>query len=80
MKRYGYYGNNLETNAAEQAEMFRNVVPVDTGFSVLLPYRDYMSLSGRYWYLFKRLTAVSAGRFYRFVHIVSYSSGKVVAK
>jgi len=28
---------------------------------------------GRYWYLFKRLTAVSAGR-------VSYSSGKVVAK
>jgi hypothetical protein len=33
-----------------------------------------------YWYLFKRLTAVSAGRFYRFEHIVSYSSGKVVAK
>ena len=25
---------------------------------------------GRYWYLFKRLTAVSAGRFYRFEHIV----------
>src|SRR5262249_2752799 len=35
---------------------------------------------GRYWYLFKRLTAVSAGRFYRFEHIVTYSSGKVVAK
>jgi len=35
---------------------------------------------GRYWYLFKRLTAVSAGRFYRFEHIMSYSSGKVVAK
>src|SRR5262245_23021372 len=35
---------------------------------------------GRYWYLFKRLTAVSAGRFDRFVHIVTYSSGKVVAK
>ena len=35
---------------------------------------------GRYWYLFKRLTAVSAGRFYRFEHIVAYSSGKVVAK
>jgi hypothetical protein len=34
----------------------------------------------RYWYLFKRLTAVSAGRFYRFEHIVTYSSGKVVAK
>src|SRR5262249_21272077 len=25
---------------------------------------------GRYWYLFKRLTAVSAKRFYRFEHIV----------
>ena len=35
---------------------------------------------GRYWYLFKRLTAGSAGRFYRFEHIVTYSSGKVVAK
>ena len=38
---------------------------------------------GRYWYLFQRLTAVSAllsGRFYRFEHIVTYSSGKVVAK
>jgi hypothetical protein len=35
---------------------------------------------GRYWYLFKRLTAVSAGRLYRFEHIVTYSSGKVVAK
>ena len=35
---------------------------------------------GRYVYLFKRLTAVPAGRFYRFEHIVTYSSGKVVAK
>ena len=35
---------------------------------------------GRYWYLFKRLMAVSARRFYRFEHIVTYSSGKVVAK
>src|SRR5437870_2406277 len=35
---------------------------------------------GRYWYLFKRLTAVSAGQFYRFEHIVADSSGKVVAK
>src|SRR5262249_2389439 len=33
-----------------------------------------------YWYLFKRLTAVSAGRSYRFEHIVTYSSGKVAAK
>jgi hypothetical protein len=48
-------------------------------FSVLLPYRDYVTI-GRYRYLFKRLTAVSAGRFYRFEHIVAYSSGKVVAK
>src|SRR5262245_13533038 len=35
---------------------------------------------GHYWYLFKRLTAVSAGQIYRFEHIVSYSSSKVVAK
>jgi hypothetical protein len=35
---------------------------------------------GHYWYLFKGLTAVSAGRFYRFEHIETYSSGKVVAK
>jgi len=35
---------------------------------------------GRYVYLFKRLTVVSAHRFYRFEHIVSYSSGKVVGK
>ena len=35
---------------------------------------------GRYWYLFKRLTAVPAGRFYRFEHIETYSSGKVRAK
>jgi hypothetical protein len=35
---------------------------------------------GRYWYLFKRLTLFSAGRFYRFEHIVANNSGKVVAK
>ena len=35
---------------------------------------------GRYVYLSKRLTAVPVGRFYRFVHIVTYSSGKVVGK
>jgi hypothetical protein len=34
----------------------------------------------RYMYLFKRLTAVLARRFYRFEHIVSYSSGKVTGK
>ena len=35
---------------------------------------------GRYVYLSKSLTAVLAGRFYRFEHIVSYSSSKVIAK
>jgi hypothetical protein len=35
---------------------------------------------GRYVYLFKRLTAVRAGRFYRFEHIMTYSSGKVAGK
>jgi hypothetical protein len=35
---------------------------------------------GRYWYLFKRLMAVFGSPFYRFEHIVTYSSGKVVAK
>jgi hypothetical protein len=35
---------------------------------------------GRYVYLFKRLTALPAGRFYRFEHIVTYSSSKVVNK
>jgi len=33
-----------------------------------------------YMYLFKRLMAVLAARFYRFAHIVAYNSGKVVAK
>ena len=35
---------------------------------------------GHYMYLFKRLMAVSAGRFYRFEHIVTHSSGKVLGK
>src|SRR5262249_54932444 len=35
---------------------------------------------GRYWYLFKRLTAVSAGQFYRFEHIAADSSFKTLAK
>src|SRR5262249_30364464 len=51
--------------------------------SILLPYRVWEKACvpiGHYWYLFKRLTAVSSRRFYRFVHIVTYSSGKVVAK
>jgi hypothetical protein len=48
-------------------------------FSPLLVARLSVTI-GHYWYLFKRLTAVLAGRFYRFEHIVAYSSGKVVAK
>src|SRR5262249_62385730 len=35
---------------------------------------------GRYWYLFKRLTAVSARRFFPFEYIVGYSFCKIVAK
>ena len=35
---------------------------------------------GRYWYLFKRLTAVSAARFYRFEHIDADSSFKALSK
>ena len=35
---------------------------------------------GIYVYPFKRLTPVFGGPFYRFEHIVSYSSGKVMAK
>src|SRR5215510_13795850 len=35
---------------------------------------------GHYMYLFKRLTAVFGARYYRFEHIETYSSGKVVAK
>ena len=35
---------------------------------------------GHYWYLFKGLRTVFGARSYRFEHIVSYSSDKVVAK
>jgi hypothetical protein len=35
---------------------------------------------GSYMYLFKRLEAVFGARFYRFEHIVTYSSGKVTGK
>src|SRR5215831_16607528 len=35
---------------------------------------------GRYWYLFKRLTPVSAGRFYRFEFIETDSSFKAHSK
>ena len=52
----------------------------DTRIFSPLPVPGLCVTIGRYWYLFKRLTAVPAGRFYRFEHIVPYSSGKVVAK
>jgi len=35
---------------------------------------------GHYWYLFKRLGAVSGARFYRFEHIDTYSYFKVLSK
>ena len=57
----------------------RTVAPDTRIFSPLAVSRLCVT-NRRYWYLFKRLTAVSAGRFYRFEHIVVYSSGKVVAK
>jgi hypothetical protein len=41
---------------------------------------DTVSLSVAIGILFKHLTAISAGQYYRFEHIVPYSSGKVVAK
>ena len=48
-------------------------------FSPLIVARLCVTI-GHYLYLSKRLTPLPAGRFYRFEHIVAYSSGKVVAK
>ena len=64
------------------SEMLSNqdATPPDTRIFSPLAVAGLCVPIGRYWYLFKRLTAVSAGRFYRFEHIVTYSSGKVVAK
>jgi hypothetical protein len=59
--------------------VFAQSTPDTRIFSPLAVARLYVTI-GRYWYLFKRLTALSARRFYLFEHIVSYSSGKVVAK
>jgi hypothetical protein len=55
------------------------VSPATRIFSPLAVAGLYVTI-GRYWYLFKRLTPVFGARFYRFEHIVTYSSGKVVAK
>src|SRR5262249_26259980 len=52
--------------------------PVTRIFSSAVP--RLCDTIGSYMYLFERLTPVLTGRFYRFEHIVSYSSGKVVGK
>src|SRR5262245_21035201 len=54
--------------------------PTDTRIFSPLAVAGLCVTIGRYWYLFKRLTAVSAGRFYRFEHIVSDSSFKAHSK
>src|SRR5262245_11069145 len=76
----GVLEKQFGNNGPSTLRCFRNVVGAGTRiFSPLTVARLCVPI-GRYWYLFKRLTAVSAGRSYRFEHIVSYSSGKVVAK
>ena len=50
-----------------------------SGHSPLAVARLYVTI-GRYWYLFKRLTAVSAGRFYRFEQIETHGSFKAHSK
>jgi hypothetical protein len=72
-------GNNLETTLS-RLRCFNNVARADKRIFSPLTVPRLCATIGRYWYLFKRLTAVSVGRFYRFEHIVSYSSGKVIAK
>src|SRR4030095_5567822 len=62
------------------ATSINNVGPPDTRIFSPHAVPRLCDTIGHYWYLFKRLTAFSAGRFYRFEHIVSYSSGKVIAK
>ena len=53
-------------------------VEAPLGFSVLLP--GPCDTIGRYVYLFKRLMAVLAGRFYRFEHICHIVRAKFVGK
>src|SRR5215475_1804572 len=71
---------HLKEHGQSEVESYQETNRPDTRiFSPLAVARLYVAI-GHYWYLFKRLTAVSAGRFYRFEHIAAYSSGKVVAK
>src|SRR5262245_4554834 len=53
---------------------------IDTRIFSSLPVAGLCVTIGRYWYLFKRLTALPAGRFYRFEHIVTDSSFKAHSK
>ena len=64
----------------ERVEIFQKLVGADTRIFSPLALAGLCVAIGHYWYLFKRLPAVSAGPFYRFEHINTYSSGKVVAK
>src|SRR5262249_30898981 len=65
-------------NACSQIDRRAQSKRNDTRIFSPLAVAELCVIIDRYWYLFKRLTAVSAGRFYRSEHIVSYSSGKVV--
>src|SRR5262245_46310161 len=77
--------SNMDTGA-ESNQLYncgrslrKKKAPATRIFSPLAVARLFVAI-GHYWYLFKGLTALPARRFYRFEHIVSYSSGKVVAK
>ena len=56
------------------------ILPPTRGFSVLLQYRDYVSLLVVKWMNSTRFGWLRYESIYRFEHIVAYSSGKVVAK
>ena len=47
---------------------------------ILFGPRDICVTIGHHWYLFKRLTRVSAGRLYRFEQIATHSSFKALSK
>ena len=70
MVQPGYCGNNLETTAEQGPDVSEMWLRADTRIFSPLTVPGLCVTIGRYWYLFKRLTAVSAGRFYRFEHIV----------
>src|SRR5262245_43139368 len=57
-----------------------DTTPADTRIFSSLPVAGLCVSIGRYWYLFKRLTSISAGRFYRFEHVETDSSFKAHSK